>query len=327
VRVLVLGPRGLVGGAFVETLESRGHDVRVLNEAGYAVPLSRRGLPVKRRVDLRDASRFDLRGSHDAIVLAAARVGGIGRNVAEAPRMLLDNLQIQNSVIAGAITAQIPKLLFLGSSCIYPRAGRATVLEENQLRYGGFGLEPTNRPYALAKLAGIELLHAYAQQHAWFKPIVLMPPNLHGPPKRDQYAPARAHVLQALVARFAEAARDGADEVVVWGSGAPRREFLRVENVALAGVRLLERDALEHVVYNIGPGEDVSIRNLAHRIAARVGFDGQIRFDESRPEGVYHKTMDSTRLRSELGWQPLQPMLAEIDQTIDEYLAFRGVTT
>lgn len=310
-RVLVTGAAGLVGGAFVDELERRGHFVVTTQRAA---------------LDLRDTDAvehffFANRGVFDWVVLAAARVGGIGANLADGALMLLDNLRIQNNVIEYAAACGVKRLLFLGSSCLYPR----TFLDPTappflELDLGMGALEESNRPYALAKLAGIELCRTLARSD--FTPLVLMPPNLHGPIARDNYHPTRSHVLQAMIRRFVEATHAGAATVELWGTGAPRREFMRVEEVARAGVRLLEHPSPAYGVYNVGHGYDVSIRDLAQRVGARVGYEGLIRFDgDPTRDGTFSKTVDPRRLRNEIAWAPVRSMFDEIDQTIDEYVS------
>jgi len=301
----VLGHTGLVGSAFVDALERERHVVLV----------------PRRRVNLEnvyDTHRLIGNRRPEWVVLAAARVGGIGANLDEAAQMILCNSRIQNNVLeAAAACGSVRRFLFLGSSCLYPRTASAERFVEDDLGYGP--LEPSNKGYALAKLLGIELCRAYASET--LQPIVLMPPNLHGRPERDNYDPTRSHVLQALIKRIYEAKLNRADSVTVWGDGAPLREFMRAEEVARVGVRLLEAGKLDHLVYNVGHGYDASVAALARRIASRLDYRGMLRFDgDLTRNGVAHKTMDCTRLRKAIGWAPSQSMFDEIDQTIDEYL-------
>ncbi len=258
----------------------------------------------------------------DAVILAAAKVGGIYANNAYPAAFIYENLMIECNVIHQAFSAGIGKLLFLGSSCIYPRDA-AQPMREDALLTGI--LEPTNEPYAVAKIAGIKLCESYNRQYGTDYRSV-MPTNLYGP--GDNFHPENAHVMPALIRRFHEAVRDGRDEVVIWGTGTPRREFLHVDDMAQASLFVLElpvdqyrantQPMLSHI--NVGFGEDITIRELAEMVAEVTGFSGKIRFDTSRPDGTMRKLMDSTRLRA-MGWAPA---VALLDGVQSSYKWFRA---
>lgn len=294
-RIFVAGHRGLVGSAVARRLGADGHEV-----------LSRgRG-----ELDLRDASAtaaFLRDARPDAVVLAAATVGGIMANSTYPVRFIEDNLRIQLSVISGSHAAGVSRLLFLGSSCIYPKLAPQPIREDALLTGP---LEPTNEPYAVAKIAGIVQVQSYRRQYG-ASYISAMPTNLYGP--GDNFDLETSHVLPALIRRFHEAARDGRDEVRLWGSGTPRREFLHVDDLAAACVLLLERyDADEPV--NVGCGEDLTIRELAETVRDVVGYRGAIGWDTGKPDGTPRKLLDVSRL-TDLGWQPkiaLRDGIAEV---------------
>ncbi|MEI7032776.1 GDP-L-fucose synthase [Streptomyces pratensis] len=294
-RVFVAGHRGLVGSAVARRLADDGHEVLT------------RGRDL---LDLRDAARTEtyLRDVRpDAVVLAAARVGGIMANSTYPVQFLEDNLRIQLSVIAGAHAAGTGRLLFLGSSCIYPRLAPQPIREEALLTGE---LEPTNEAYALAKIAGIVQIQSYRRQYG-ASYISAMPTNLYGP--GDTFDLETAHVLPALIRRFHEAQRAGAPEVTLWGSGAPRREFLHVDDLAAAVVRLLEAyDGDEPV--NVGCGEDLTIRELACLVAEVTGYEGRIDWDASKPDGAPRKLLDVTRMTS-LGFTPRIPLREGVART------------
>ncbi|WP_422665250.1 GDP-L-fucose synthase family protein [Actinacidiphila cocklensis] len=283
-RVFVAGHRGLVGSAVVRRLTAEGHPVLVRT---------------RDELDLRDAAATAawLRQTRpDAVVLAAAKVGGIMANSTYPVQFLEDNLRIQLSVVAGAHAAGVPRLLFLGSSCIYPKFAPQPIREDALLTGP---LEPTNEAYALAKIAGIVQVQSYRRQYGAAY-VSAMPTNLYGP--GDNFDLATSHVLPALIRRFDEAARDGAPEVTLWGSGTPRREFLHVDDLAAACTLLLrEYDADEPV--NVGCGEDLTIRELAETVSDVVGYRGRIGWDTAKPDGTPRKLLDVSRLFA-LGWRP-----------------------
>ncbi|WP_137230390.1 GDP-L-fucose synthase [Streptomyces sp. BPSDS2] len=294
-RIFVAGHRGLVGSAVARRLADDGHEVLT------------RGRDL---LDLRDTARTETYLKEvrpDVVVLAAAKVGGIMANSTYPVQFLEDNLRIQLSVIAGAHAAGTERLLFLGSSCIYPRLAPQPIREEALLTGE---LEPTNEAYALAKIAGIVQTRSYRRQYG-ASYISAMPTNLYGP--GDNFDLETSHVLPALIRRFHEARRDGAPEVTLWGSGSPRREFLHVDDLAAACVRLLEAyDGDEPV--NIGCGEDLTIRELAETVREVTGYQGRIGWDTSKPDGTPRKLLDVTRLSS-LGFKPQIPLRDGVART------------
>lgn len=294
-RIFVAGHRGLVGSAVARRLADDGHEVLT------------RGRDL---LDLRDAARTETylkKIRPDVVVLAAAKVGGIMANSRYPVQFLEDNLRIQLSVVAGAHAAGTERLLFLGSSCIYPRLAPQPIREDSLLTGE---LEPTNEAYALAKIAGIVQTQSYRRQYGTSY-ISAMPTNLYGP--GDNFDLETSHVLPALIRRFHEARRDGAPEVTLWGSGAPRREFLHVDDLAAACVCLLEAyDGDEPV--NIGCGEDLTIRELAETVREVTGYQGSIGWDTSKPDGTPRKLLDVTRLSS-LGFTPKIPLRDGITRT------------
>ncbi|AKM10990.1 nucleoside-diphosphate-sugar epimerase [Croceicoccus naphthovorans] len=261
----------------------------------------------------------------DAVILAAAKVGGIHANNTYPAEFLYENLMIESNVIHQAFVAGVKRLLFLGSSCIYPRAVPQP-MAESALLTGT--LEPTNEPYAIAKIAGIKLCESYNRQYGTdFRSV--MPTNLYGP--GDNFHPENSHVLPALLRRFHEAAENDLEEVVIWGTGSPRREFLHVDDMAEASLFLIDLDEkiyrgstqpmLSHI--NVGTGRDVSIAELAQTIARATGFKGRIAFDVSKLDGTPRKLMDVSRL-SNMGWQARIPLEDGIAQTYEWFLANRN---
>ncbi|MGP4110651.1 GDP-L-fucose synthase family protein [Streptomyces sp. 4N509B] len=286
--VFVAGHRGLVGSAVTRLLSAEGFEV---------VTRSRDQL------DLRDAERtrtFLARTRPDAVVLAAARVGGIMANQTQPVPFLEDNLLIQLSVIAAAHAADVDRLLFLGSSCIYPRHAPQPIREEALLTGP---LEPSNEPYALAKIAGISQVRSYRRQYGR-RYVAAMPTNLYGP--GDNFDPETSHVLPALIRRFDEARREGRREVVLWGSGTPRREFLHSDDLARACLLML-RHYDDELPLNVGCGEDLTIAELADTVARAVGYVGRVGWDRTRPDGTPRKLLDVARLRA-LGFAPSIPL-------------------
>jgi GDP-L-fucose synthase len=249
------------------------------------------------------------------VILAAARVGGIKANSDFPVEFLLDNLKIQNNLIEAAHDFGTNKLLFLGSSCIYPKFAPQPIPESSLLTGA---LEPTNEPYAIAKIAGIKLCQAYARE-AGRNFISAMPTNLYGP--GDNFDLANSHVLPALLRKVHEAKKNGASEVVVWGSGTPRREFLHVDDLAAACRFLLETYDSPEII-NVGCGEDITIRELAELISEIVGFNGKLVFDSSKPDGTPRKLLDVTRL-TQLGWTPRIALRDGIRATYEWYVRER----
>ena len=282
-RIYVAGHGGMVGKALVRRLERE--DCEILTAP--------RSLDLREQALVRDW--FDA-NRPDAVLLAAARVGGILANSERPGEFLYDNLAIAANVIEASRKAEVTKLLFLGSSCIYPKHTDQPITEEALLTGA---LEPTNEAYAVAKIAGLKLAAAYRRQYGCDF-ISAMPTNLYGP--GDNYHPTGSHVIPGLIRRFHEAKQAGDDEVAIWGSGAPLREFLHVDDLADACIFLLERYSGETHV-NVGFGQDIAIRDLAELVAETVGYKGTITCDTSKPDGTPRKLLDSSRLRS-LGWQP-----------------------
>ena len=245
------------------------------------------------------------------MILAGAKVGGIMANKTHCAEFLLENLEIQNNVIMQSYLHGVRKFCFLGSSCIYPCRAPQPIREEYLLTGP---LEPTNEGYALAKIAGYKLCLYLSRQYGW-NTVSLMPCNLYG--TNDNYDPENSHVFPAFVRRFVTAARENKTEEVLWGTGAPLREFLHVDDVANAVYFFLQHHNDPEVV-NIGSGSDITIRELAGKIAAAAGFRGEIRWDASRPDGMYRKLMDSSKARK-LGWNPEITLDEGIERTVREY--------
>lgn len=284
-KIYVAGHRGMVGSAIV----------RELNRLGYFNVIVR----TSTELDLRNQSAVEMfyqQEKPDYVFVAAAKVGGILANNTYRAEFLYDNLCIQNNLIHNAHVVGVKKLLFLGSSCIYPKLAPQPLKEEYLL--SGY-LEPTNEPYAIAKITGIKMCEAYRDQYGC-NFISAMPTNMYGP--NDNYHPENSHVLPALIRKFHEAAESNSSEVVVWGDGTPMREFLYADDLANALVYLmLNYDEKEFV--NVGYGTDIMIGDLAKMIGKIVGFKGEIVFDASKPNGTPKKLMDSSRLFA-TGWQP-----------------------
>jgi GDP-L-fucose synthase len=301
-KIFVAGHRGLVGSAITRRLESEGFD----------------NLPKRARseLDLADeeaVQHFFAQEKPGVVIFAAARVGGIKANNDFPVEFLLDNLRIQNNVIHLAHQARVRKLLFLGSSCIYPKFAPQPI-PETALLSGP--LEPTNEAYAIAKIAGIKLCQAYSREHgANF--ISAMPTNLYGP--NDNFDLETSHVLAALLRKAHEAKMRKVGELIVWGSGKPRREFLHVDDLASACLFLLEKYDSPEII-NVGCGKDISIRELAELICDVVGFDGELAWDTTKPDGTPRKLLDITKLH-DLGWQPTIPLRDGIAQTYHWFLA------
>ena len=284
-KVFVAGHRGLVGSAIVRELDRRGYRNLILRGSA--------------ELDLRNQSAVDAFFSEqrpEYVFLAAAKVGGIHANDTYPADFLRDNLQIQTNVIDAAYRHGARKLLFLGSSCIYPKLAPQPIHEDSLLTSP---LEPTNEWYAIAKIAGLKMCQAYRRQYG-FNAISLMPTNMYGP--GDNFDLQNSHVLPALIRRFHEAKLRGDAEVVVWGTGTPRREFLYVDDLAKAIVHLMNAYEGEELV-NIGCGEDVTIRELAEMVAEVVEYRGRIVFDVTKPDGTPRKLLDVSRAAA-LGWVP-----------------------
>jgi GDP-L-fucose synthase len=289
-RIFVAGHRGMVGSALVRRLQAGGY-TNVLTASRTELDL----------LDQRAVHEYLAREKPDYLFIAAAKVGGIQANNLQRADFIYQNLVIEANLIHGAHQAGVQRLMFLGSSCIYPRDCPQPIREEYLLTGP---LEPTNEPYAIAKIAGIKLCESYNRQYAR-QYVSVMPTNLYGP--NDNYDLANGHVLPALIRKAHEAKLRGDTEYVVWGSGSPRREFLYVDDLADACVHLMERGWDGGELVNIGTGEDVTIRELAETVMRVVGFEGRIVFDATKPDGTPRKLLDVSRLAA-LGWHARTPL-------------------
>ena len=298
-KIYVAGHRGMVGSAIVRNLQAKGF-TNIVARTHAQLDLTNQ----------QAVSAFFEIEKPEQVYLAAAKVGGIHANNTYPAEFIYDNLMVQNNVIHQAFLNGVQKLLFLGSSCIYPKLAPQPMSEEALLTGK---LEPTNEPYAVAKIAGIKMCESYNRQYGQSHGIdyrSVMPTNLYGP--GDNYHPENSHVIPALIRRFHEAKLSNAPEVVIWGTGTPRREFLYVDDMAAASVFVM---GLDKAIYdsqtqpmqshiNVGFGSDVTINELAHAVATAIGYQGVIRFDSSKPDGSPRKWMDSSKL-NKLGWKPL----------------------
>lgn len=292
-KVFVAGHRGMVGSSIVRQLSAR-DGVKVITRTRSELDLTQQT----------DVAGFMADTMPDVVILAAAKVGGIHANNTYPADFIYENLMIQSNVIHQAFMAGVQRLLFLGSSCIYPRDVAQPMREDALLTDT---LEPTNEPYAIAKIAGIKLCESYNRQHGTdYRSI--MPTNLYGP--NDNFHPENSHVVPALIRRFHEAKEQGSPSVTIWGTGTPRREFLHVDDMAAASLFIMDLDPaqysaqtdpmLSHI--NVGTGEDVSILDLAHLVAQVVGYDGEIKTDPSKFDGTPRKLMDVGKINA-MGWQ------------------------
>ena len=301
-KVFVAGHRGMVGSAIVRRLERDGFSHLILR--------------TRDELDLRNQARVDAFFAEtrpEYVFLAAAKVGGILANSRKPAEFLYDNLAIEMNLFEAARRHGVAKLLFLGSSCIYPKHAPQPIREDALLEGP---LEPTNRAYAIAKIAGVEMARAYREQYG-FKAISLMPSNLYGP--NDNYDLETSHVLPALLRKFHEAARSATPEVTVWGSGRPRREFLHVDDLADAAVFLM-KSYDEPEIVNVGVGEDLTVAELSELIARVTGFKGRIAYDTSKPDGTPRKLLDISRLQA-LGWRPRIPLEQGVRKVYEEVKA------
>jgi len=295
-QIYVAGHHGLVGSAIVRALKAQGFSQLLLR--------------THRELDLTDQAavvEFFQKERPQAVIMAAARVGGIQANNVRPAEFIRDNLLIQDNVIDAAYQAGVAKFVFLGSSCIYPKLAPQPIREDSLLTGP---LEPTNEWYAIAKIAGVKMCQAYRRQYG-FNAISLMPTNLYGP--GDNFDLQNSHVLPALIRRFHEAKLRGDGSLTVWGTGTPRREFLHVDDLADAVIYLLKTYDDEAIV-NIGWGQDVTIRELAEIVASVAGFRGRLEFDASKPDGTPRKLLDTSRLTA-LGWTPKIKLKAGIEDT------------
>ena len=309
-KIYVAGHRGMVGSAIVRVLKSQGQTNLVMRTHA--------------ELDLTDQQavrHFFETEKPDQVYLAAAKVGGIHANNTYPAEFIYQNLMVQANVIDAAFHNGVQKLLFLGSSCIYPRLA-SQPMNEDALLTGT--LEPTNEPYAIAKIAGIKLCESYNRQYAVDYRSV-MPTNLYGP--GDNYHPENSHVIPALIRRFHEAKTSNAPSVSIWGSGTPRREFLYVDDMAFASVHVMQLPKAEYEQYtqpmqshiNVGSGSDVTIADLALAIAQTIGYTGQIKFDATKPDGAPRKWMDSSRLNA-LGWQAKVSLIEGLSVAYQDFI-------
>jgi GDP-L-fucose synthase len=300
--IFVAGHRGMVGSAIVRALKERGASNIVTRTS--------------KELDLRNSSEVDQffeQEKPEIVYLAAAKVGGIHANATYPADFLVDNILITTNVIDASCKHGVEKLLFLGSSCIYPRLASQPISEEALLTGP---LEPTNEAYALAKIAGLKMCDAFRKQHGC-NFISAMPTNLYGP--GDNYHPENSHVLPALIRRFHEAVRDGENEVVCWGSGSPKREFLHVDDLAKGLLHLMDHHNSEGWI-NVGTGEDLTIKELALTIANVVGYRGDVIWDTSRPDGTPRKLLNVDRI-NEMGWKAEIELRHGIESVYADYLS------
>jgi len=306
-RIYVAGHRGLAGSAIWRELERQGFK-RLIGKTRYELDLLDNGA----------VEKFYAAAEPEYVFVAAAKVGGIKANNSHPGEFLFDNLQIQNNLIHGAYRSGIRRLLFLGSSCIYPKLAPQPLREEYLLTGP---LEPTNQWYAVAKIAGIKLCEAYRRQHGCDF-ISAMPTNIYGP--NDNYDLQSSHVLPALIRKFHEAKIAGAREVTCWGTGSPLREFLHADDLARACVFLMQnyRPDSESGFINVGSGSDISIKELAELVRRTVGFKGEIVWDPSMPDGTPRKLLDSSRMFA-LGWRPQIDLETGIRLAYEDFLKRR----
>ena len=313
-KIYVAGHRGMVGSAIERTLRAQGHTHFVTRTHA--------------ELDLTDQAavrHFFATEKPDQVYLAAAKVGGIHANNTYPAEFIYQNLMMEANIIDAAFRSGVQKLLFLGSSCIYPKLAKQP-MREDALLTGT--LEPTNEPYAIAKIAGIKLCESFNRQYGASHGVdyrSVMPTNLYGP--GDNYHPENSHVIPALIRRFHEAKVNGAPSVAIWGSGTPRREFLYVDDMAAASVHVMQlpkaiyeqhtQAMLSHI--NVGFGDDVTIHDLAQAVGKTVGYAGDITFDTSKPDGTPRKLMDSHRL-NDLGWSPKVALQQGLQQAYQDFL-------
>ena len=313
-KIYVAGHRGMVGSAIVRTLQAQGY-TNVIGRTHAELDLTNQA----------QVASFFEQERPAQIYLAAAKVGGIHANNSYPAEFIYDNLMVQNNVIHQAFRAGVKKLLFLGSSCIYPKLAPQPMSEDALLTAK---LEPTNEPYAIAKIAGIKMCESYNRQYGQSHGVdyrSVMPTNLYGP--GDNYHPENSHVIPALIRRFHEAKVSNAQEVVIWGTGTPKREFLYVDDMAAASVFVMQLDKAaydeqtmpmqSHI--NVGYGSDITIAELARAVGEAVGYQGKISFDSTKLDGTPRKWMDSSRLNS-LGWKPAVNFNDGLSRAYGEFL-------
>jgi GDP-L-fucose synthase len=319
-KIYVAGHRGMVGSAIVRTLQAQGYD-NIIGRTHAELDLTNQA----------QVASFFRQENPDQVYLAAAKVGGIHANNTYPAEFIYDNLMVQSNVIHQAFLAGVKKLLFLGSSCIYPQLA-SQPMSEDALLTGK--LEPTNEPYAIAKIAGIKMCESYNRQYGKSHGVdyrSVMPTNLYGP--GDNYHPENSHVIPALIRRFHEAKLAGAPEVMIWGTGTPRREFLFVDDMAKACVFVMElaKDQYDQVTtsmqshLNVGFGSDVTIAELAQVIKVAVGYEGKISYDASKPDGVPRKWIDSSCLMR-LGWSARVDLRSGVDLAYADFCKSSATT-
>jgi GDP-L-fucose synthase len=299
-KIFLAGHNGMVGSAILRKLQLQGFDKIITAE--------------RTKLDLTDnkavESFFEL-NKPETVIIAAAKVGGIQANIDNPVEFLLDNLTIQNNLIKNAVKYGAEKIVFLSSSCIYPRNCNQP-MKESDILTGE--LEPTNEGYALAKIAGMKLLEAYSRTKN-IECLTLIPCNLYGP--NDSFDLSKSHVLSALIKRFTDARNTGVENITLWGTGQARREFMHVDDIANAVFYFLNNSTTSKTI-NIGPGTDISIQELAQLISKKVGFQGEIFWDSTKPDGMLKKCMDVSQMKS-LGYKPLISLDEGIDQMIEIY--------
>ena len=301
-RIFIAGHRGMVGSALIREFEANGYRELVT-----------RGREALDLTDQQAVRSFFAAERIDVVLLAAARVGGILANARSPAAFIYENLAIETNVIDAAYRAGVERLVFFGSSCIYPKRCPQPMRESDLL---SGALEPTNEPYAIAKIAGLKLCEAYNRQYGT-RYVALMPTNLYGP--NDNYDLSSSHVLPALIRKAHEAKATHAATLTVWGSGEPRREFMHVDDLAAATRFVLEHDVSDGV-YNVGVGTDLTIRELAEYVAAVVGFDGELSFDRTKPDGTPRKLLDVSQL-AQMGWRARIGLTEGIRATYAHYAA------
>ncbi|ATH06697.1 GDP-fucose synthetase [Halobacteriovorax marinus] len=300
-KVLVLGGRGLVGSAIIRELKKRGFD-SILSPTSRELNL----------LEQSDVRKYFKENSPDIVILAAAKVGGIIANNTYRADFIFENLGIQQNVFEASFNEKIDKLLFLGSSCIYPKNCPQPMKEEHLLTDS---LEQTNEPYAIAKIAGLKMAESFNRQYGT-KYYSVMPTNLYG--VNDNYDLENSHVIPGLIARMDLAIKNGDEEFKVWGTGKPRREFLYVDDMASACLHVLSIDGEVPDLINIGTGEDIEIGEVAKLIALKMGYKGRLVFDTEKPDGTMRKLLDVSRIKS-LGWKPEVSLSDGIDKSISYY--------
>ena len=303
-KIYVAGHEGMVGSAFMRELDDRGYE--------NVITAERQG------IDLRDSDsvqKYFKKEKPDYVFLAAAKVGGIKANSLYPAEFAYDNLMIQNNVIHSSWQCGVKKLVFMGSSCVYPKECSQPMKEEYLLT--GI-LEPTNEAYAIAKIAGIKMIQYYEKQYG-FSCICPMPCNLYGP--NDSYDLENSHVLSALVKKFTDAVDDNREQVVLWGTGRARREFLHVDDLAKATMLLVDKWNSSEII-NVGSGEVISIKNLAALIASKIGYNGEIGWDSTMPDGMLEKYLDVSKIRA-LGFKPEISLVTGIEKVIKEYRSLK----